>query len=130
MKNFKWQDDWQEMPEFHQKDLTSRRKVKVVFDERTIMVHFRTDLHARLFLDNIGCEDIEIKKKFIGEIHPECNFDEFAALMYQTITPKQPSLWYPYMEPRRYADKRYIGGAVPKTVTQFILSRKAGLTHA
>lgn len=68
---FDWRDEWKDMPEFHQEDLTSYRK---------IIVHFRND------------EDIE----------------KFAELMEQKITPKQKSLWYPYMPPRRYADKLYI----------------------
>ena len=66
-----WKEEWKDMPEFIQEDLTSHRK---------IVVHFRND------------EDVA----------------EFAELMKQKITPKQKSLWYPYMPPRRYADKLYI----------------------
>jgi hypothetical protein len=63
--------EWKDMPEFHQDDLTSKRK---------IVVHFRND------------DDVK----------------KFEELMDQKITPKQKSLWYPYMPPRRYAHKRYI----------------------
>jgi hypothetical protein len=66
-----WQDEWQDMPEFIQEDLTSKRK---------IIVHFRND------------EDVE----------------KFAELIGQKITPKQSSLWYPHMPPRRYANNRYV----------------------
>ena len=66
-----WRDDWEGMPEFIQKDLTSHRK---------IVVHFRNN------------KDVK----------------EFANIIKQTITPKQPSLWYPHMPPRRCASKRYI----------------------
>lgn len=43
-------------------------------------------------------------------IHFKCQADveAFAALLNQRITPKQKSLWYPRMEPRRYGDKRYV----------------------
>jgi hypothetical protein len=128
-KKFNWKDEWQEMPEFHQKDLTSKRKVKMIFPDREIMVHFRNDLHARLFLDNTRCEDVEIKKKFIGEIRPEMNFEEFSALMYQKITKKQPSIWYPHMEPRRYADKRYIGGCPQNRYPIYIISKGRASTR-
>ena len=70
-EEFKWQDEWKDMPEFHQEDLTSHRK---------IIVHFRND------------EDVE----------------KFAELLDQKITPKQKSLWYPYLGPRRYAHLRYV----------------------
>jgi len=66
-----WQKEWKDMPEFHQEDLTSHRK---------IVVHFRND------------QDVE----------------DFAKLMNQKITPKQKSLWHPYMPPRRYAHLRYV----------------------
>jgi hypothetical protein len=65
-----WEDEWKDMPEFVQEDLTSKRK---------IIVHFRND------------EDVA----------------KFAELMEQKITPKQKSLWYPHMPPRRYAHLRY-----------------------
>jgi hypothetical protein len=67
-----WKEDWKDMPEFEQEDLTSKRK---------IVVHFRND------------EDVK----------------EFEQLMKQKITPKQKSLWYPYMAPRRYAHLEYRG---------------------
>jgi len=66
-----WQREWVGMPEFHQEDLTSKRK---------IVVHFRNE------------EDVKA----------------FAELIGQQITPKQPSLWYPAMPPRRYAHLRYV----------------------
>ena len=70
-KEFNWKDEWKDMPEFHQEDLTSKRK---------IVVHFRNN------------EDVEA----------------FAKLMGQKITPKQKSLWHPFMAPRRYANKRWV----------------------
>lgn len=66
-----WKEEWKDMPEFHQEDLTSHRK---------IVVHFRND------------EDVA----------------EFEEMMKQKITPKQKSIWWPYMPPRRYADKLYV----------------------
>lgn len=66
-----WKEEWKDMPEFVQEDLTSYRK---------IFVHFRND------------EDVQ----------------KFAELINQRITPKQKSLWFPYMAPRRYADKLYV----------------------
>jgi hypothetical protein len=66
-----WENEWKDMPEFIQEDLTSNRK---------IIVHFRTQ------------EDV-IK---------------FSELIRQKITPKQSSLWFPEMPPRRYAHLRYV----------------------
>jgi hypothetical protein len=66
-----WKQEWKDMPEFKQEDLTSYRK---------IVVHFRNDDDVKAFAELIG----------------------------QKITPKQPSLWYPEMQPRRYAHLRYI----------------------
>jgi len=63
MKN-KQNKEWQGMPEFHQEDLSSKRK---------IIVHFRSD------------EDVQTFSELVG----------------QKITPKQPSLWFPYMPPRK-----------------------------
>ena len=68
---FDWKSQWDDMPEFVQEDLTSKRK---------IIVHFRND------------EDVEA----------------FAKLLNQKITPKQPSLWHPFMPIRRYANKLYV----------------------
>lgn len=76
-EEFSWRDEWKDMPEFHQEDLTSKRK---------IIVHFRND------------KDVE----------------KFAELMEQKITPKQKSLWYPHMPPRRYRYKRYIDEKINK----------------
>jgi hypothetical protein len=70
-RNESWKEEWKDMPEFIQKDLTSYRK---------IIVHFRNE------------EDI----------------NKFAELIEQKITPKQKSTWFPYMPPRRYANKRYV----------------------
>lgn len=39
--------------------------------------------------------------------------DAFAKLIGQTISKKQLSLWFPYMPPRRYADKMYIDKKSP-----------------
>lgn len=70
-KEFDWKDEWKDMPEFIQEDLTSKRK---------IIVHFRNE------------EDVK----------------RFSKLIEQKITPKQKSLWFPYLAPRRYAHLRYI----------------------
>ncbi len=67
----KWQEEWKDMPEFIQEDLTSHRKM---------VIHFRND------------EDVK----------------KFAELLGQKITPKQPSLWFPEMPPRRYAHLRSV----------------------
>lgn len=66
-----WEKHWVGMPEFHQEDLTSFRK---------IVVHFRS----------------------------QADVDEFAKLIGQRVTPKQPSLWVPQYEIMRVSDKRYV----------------------
>lgn len=66
-----WKQEWKDMPEFVQEDLTSYRK---------IIVHFKCK------------EDV----------------DEFAKLIGQKISPKQPSICFPERVIRRYADKRYV----------------------
>lgn len=70
-KDETWKEEWKDMPEFVQEDLSSYRK---------IIVHFRND------------EDVQ----------------KFEKLMKQKITQKQKSIWYPYMPPRRYANKIYL----------------------
>lgn len=70
-KEFNWEDEWTDMPEFDMVDQSPKRK---------IVVSFRND------------EDVQ----------------KFAELIGQNITPKQKSLWYPFMPKRKYADKRYV----------------------
>ena len=71
MDTFNWENEWQDMPEFKQEDLTSFRKM---------VIHFRN----------------------------QNDVDEFSKLINQKITPKQKSLWFPEMPPRRYAHLRYV----------------------
>jgi hypothetical protein len=70
MKKTKTSTEWEGMPEFHQEDLTSKRK---------IFIHFRNE------------DDVQ----------------EFAKLINQTITPKQKSLWFPYLAPMKASHLRY-----------------------
>lgn len=53
-------------------------------------------------------EDQRPKRKIIVSFRNEEDIQKFADLIGQKITPKQKSLWYPEMEPRKYADKRYV----------------------
>ena len=53
-------------------------------------------------------EDLTSFRKIIVHFRNQDDVDAFSVLMEQKITPKQPSLWYPKMDVRRYADKRYI----------------------
>lgn len=64
------EQEWLDMPEFIQEDMTSKRK---------IIIHFRND------------EDVA----------------NFARIINQTITPKQKSTWFPFMENRKCAHLRY-----------------------
>lgn len=66
-----WRQEWDDMPEFIQEDLTADSK---------LIVHFATR-EDRL---------------------------AFAALVGQTIGARQKAIWYPTVEIRRYADKRYV----------------------
>ena len=53
-------------------------------------------------------DDQTSKRKIIVHFRNEEDVQAFSELINQKITPKQKSLWFPYMEKRRYADKRYI----------------------
>ena len=53
-------------------------------------------------------EDLTSFRKIVVHFRCQEDVDNFAQLIKQPITPKQISLWYPFKEFRRYADKRYI----------------------
>ncbi len=53
-------------------------------------------------------EDLSSYRKLFVHFRNEEDVQKFAELIGQTITPKQKSLWFPEMPPRRYADKRYV----------------------
>lgn len=53
-------------------------------------------------------EDQSPKRKIIVSFRNNEDVEKFAELIGQKITPKQKSLWYPYMPPRTYSDKRYV----------------------
>ena len=52
-------------------------------------------------------EDLTSKRKIIVHFRNDEDVAKFSEIMEQKITPKQKSLWYPYMPPRRYAHLRY-----------------------
>lgn len=53
-------------------------------------------------------EDLTSYRKIV--VHFRCPKDvkDFSELIGQRITAKQPSLWFPKMEPRRYAHLRWV----------------------
>ena len=53
-------------------------------------------------------EDQSPKRKIVVSFRNEEDVQKFAELVDQKITPKQKSLWYPFMPKRTYADKRYV----------------------
>jgi hypothetical protein len=52
-------------------------------------------------------EDLTSYRKIIIHFRNEADIERFSKLIKQKITPKQKSLWFPHMPPRRYADKLY-----------------------
>lgn len=52
-------------------------------------------------------EDLTSHRKIIVHFRNNEDVKRFAELLGQKITPKQPSLWFPEMQPRRYAHLRY-----------------------
>lgn len=55
-------------------------------------------------------EDLTSKRKIVVHFRNEEDVQAFAKLLKQNITPKQLSLWFPFLAPRRYAHLRYIDG--------------------
>ena len=53
-------------------------------------------------------EDLSSFRKIVLHFRNQEDVDAFAKLINQTLTPKQKSTWFPIMEPRRYANKRYV----------------------
>jgi len=53
-------------------------------------------------------EDLTSYRKIVIHFRNDADIKKFAELIGQKITPKQPSLWYPEMLPRRYAHLRYV----------------------
>ena len=53
-------------------------------------------------------EDLTSFRKIVVHFKNNDDVDKFSKLIGQKITPKQPSLWYPEVEPRRYANKKYV----------------------
>jgi len=53
-------------------------------------------------------EDLTSYRKLFVHFRNEEDVKRFAELIEQNINPKQKSLWFPEMKPRRYADKRYV----------------------
>ena len=47
-------------------------------------------------------------RKIVVHFRNEEDVQKFAELMGQKISAKLPSIWFPYMPPRRYANKRYV----------------------
>lgn len=53
-------------------------------------------------------EDLTSHRKIIIHFRNNEDIKKFGELIGQKITPKQPSLWFPKQEIRRYANKRYV----------------------
>jgi len=53
-------------------------------------------------------ENLSSYRKIVVHFRCQADVDAFAKLINQTITSKQPSLWFPAWEIRRYANKRYV----------------------
>ena len=53
-------------------------------------------------------EDKSSYRKIVVHFRNEEDVQKFVALMEQVVGPKQKSLWYPYLEPRRYKGKEYV----------------------
>ncbi len=53
-------------------------------------------------------EDLTSYRKIVIHFRNNEDVKKFAELIGQKITPKQPSLWYPEMLPRRYAHLKYV----------------------
>jgi len=53
-------------------------------------------------------DDLTSKRKVIVHFRCDEDVEDFAKLIGQRITPKQPSLWYPEMPKRYRYNKRYI----------------------
>jgi len=53
-------------------------------------------------------KDLTSYRKINIHFRNEEDIKIFSDLINQKITPKQKSLWFPYMPPRRYANKLYI----------------------
>ena len=53
-------------------------------------------------------DDLTSYRKIVVHFRNRDDVNRFAKLIGQKITPKQPSLWYPELEIRRYAHKLYI----------------------
>ena len=52
-------------------------------------------------------DDLTSHRKIIVHFRNDADVEAFAKLIEQKITPKQKSLWCPYMPPRRYAHLIY-----------------------
>lgn len=61
-------------------------------------------------------EDKRSVRKIVVHFRNEEDVQAFARLINQTITPKQPSLWFPYKEPNVYSDKRYFDEPVSESI--------------
>lgn len=53
-------------------------------------------------------EDLTSYRKIVIHFRSPEDVKEFSELIGQRITPKQPSLWFPKMEPRRYAHLMWV----------------------
>ena len=53
-------------------------------------------------------DDLSSYRKIIIHFRSDEDVKKFSQLIDQPITPKQPSLWYPKLDVRRYAHLRYV----------------------
>ncbi len=52
-------------------------------------------------------DDLSSHRKIVVHFRNDEDVEEFSKLIAQSITPKQPSLWFPHMPVMRVKDKRY-----------------------
>jgi hypothetical protein len=55
-------------------------------------------------------ENLASRRKIVVHFRNDADVGLFAKTVGQQISPKQPSLWFPYMPPRRGAHLLYIDG--------------------
>ena len=60
-------------------------------------------------------EDLTSHRKIVIHFRNDEDVKKFSELIKQKITPKQPSLWFPQMLPRKYAHLVYVNEETPNS---------------
>ena len=110
-----WRKEWQDMPEFIQKDLQSFCTIDIFLEpywdknnshyieNRILKVHFENHIYVKRFGELLGITGVTYQTRIL-----KYNIKDFKKLIKQTVTDKTQSLWYPEAEIERYSNKRYI----------------------